>query len=476
MASLHPPWLSSLHIISPTKPSLLSSTTLPTIVPSPFKQIKFSCALNPNNADSSEPTPEPPPAPIDPVKLAFSKAKAYRESIKSKSDSGIEQKDGPSSVEKGNENDGTSLGQNVGDSGKKEVPMAVKMAMEKAKKYRENKGVVVGSDDKSSGGSETLGGLQGGSEGSSRNDTVDSNVGKKGQLSVSRMDFMGLEFADKKQTRGLPPGLVPISDPFSSSNLPEVELIVGDTSNFDAATTASKPEQNEEDESELYKPKVSTWGVFPRPGNISKTFGGGRTIRPGEVLETVEEKAAKEARTKELIAAYKKKIGLNIDAKLKSECEEALKDGDSLMNAGKLQEALPYYERVMDKLAFQSELHGLAALQWSICQDSLSRPNEARQMYEKLQSHPNPKVSKKARQFVFSFQAMEMMKVTTGSPFYFKNTGYQNYFDAFIENKSNYPLEEVEVQENAMNQILPYVVFLISPIFVVLLIALQKRI
>lgn len=32
-----------------------------------------------------------------------------------------------------------------------------------------------------------------------------------------------------------------------------------------------------------YKPKVATWGVFPRPDNISKTFGGGRTIRPGEV-------------------------------------------------------------------------------------------------------------------------------------------------------------------------------------------------
>jgi len=51
-------------------------------------------------------------------------------------------------------------------------------------------------------------------------------------------------------------------------------------------------------------------------------FGGGRVIRPGDVLETEEEKAVKEARTKQLLAAYKKKIGLNIDPKLKSECEE----------------------------------------------------------------------------------------------------------------------------------------------------------
>ena len=51
-------------------------------------------------------------------------------------------------------------------------------------------------------------------------------------------------------------------------------------------------------------------------------FGGGRNIRPGEVLETAEERAAKEARTRQLLAAYKKKVGLSIDAKLKSECEK----------------------------------------------------------------------------------------------------------------------------------------------------------
>ena len=32
-----------------------------------------------------------------------------------------------------------------------------------------------------------------------------------------------------------------------------------------------------------YKPTVSTWGVFPRPANISQAYGGGRTIRPGDV-------------------------------------------------------------------------------------------------------------------------------------------------------------------------------------------------
>ncbi|XP_057748981.1 uncharacterized protein LOC130967939 [Arachis stenosperma] len=428
-------WFSSLRIFPSQANTRVPSTTS-------FRAPKlYSCALGPQNAEPSEPEPEPEPetAPVDPVKLAFSKAKAYKESSnKSKKEDSV--------VEK------------------KELPDSVKIAMEKAKNYKQNKSPIG-----------TTQGLQGGSEKVSGNNVVvDNGGGKKGELSVSRIDFVGLDFADKKSTRGLPAGLVPISDSFSDRDFSEVELIVGDTSKFDAETD-SKPDQANQDGSELYKPKVSTWGVFPRPNDISKTFGGGRTICPGEVLETEEERAAKDARTKQLLAAYKKKTGLVIDPKLKSECEEALKEGDLLMNSGKLKEALPYYDKVMDNLPFQSELHGLAALQWSICQDSLSRSDEARLMYEKLQSHPNAKVNKRARQFMYSFQAMEMMKVNTGSPFYLKNTGYQNYFDAFVEDKQRYTQDGV-AQENAMTQAFLYIIFLVSPIFVVLLIALQKRI
>lgn len=36
----------------------------------------------------------------------------------------------------------------------------------------------------------------------------------------------------------------------------------------------------------------------------------------------------------------------------------------------------------------------------------IGRPNEARIMYEKLQSHPNAKVGKRAMQFMFSFQVI----------------------------------------------------------------------
>jgi len=88
-------------------------------------------------------------------------------------------------------------------------------------------------------------------------------------LKVSSIDFMGLGFADKKSTRGLPAGLVPVVDYLPEGDLPEVEFIVGDKTRF--AEKVKEVEQEGDGNSDVYKPKVSTWGVFPRPSNISKT-------------------------------------------------------------------------------------------------------------------------------------------------------------------------------------------------------------
>ncbi|CAM8969730.1 unnamed protein product [Rhodiola kirilowii] len=385
---------------SPSKPVILFAQST--------KTFKLSSSLNSDSSDSK-------PAVVDPVKLAFERAKAYKKSAKPNRSSVEESprpNPNPSPV---TENGSSSPGDFI----------SVKMAMERA-----------GVSDV----------VEGNDIGITRKLSKDKKVGKKDEPSISSIDFMGLNFADKKKGRGLPAGLMTVVDPFAVSDSVEVEFIAGDLSKFSKGVVA-EPNVQEEDNSQFYKPKVSTWGVFPRPGNISEAFGGGRTIRPGDVLETEEDKAAKDAKTKQLLADYKARVGMNIDPKLKLECEKAVNDGDSLMNRGKLKEALPYYEDVMKKLTFKTELHGVAALQWSICQDSLSRSNEARIMYEKLQSHPTYRVSKAAKEFLFSFQAMEMMKVKSArTPS--MNTGYQNYFEAFLENKPDYALKETATRES----------------------------
>ncbi|KAJ0978863.1 hypothetical protein J5N97_014337 [Dioscorea zingiberensis] len=381
-----------------------SSSSFATILPfHPRTSRCFKPLLASSTPEGGSPAePEPSEAP-DPVKLAFSKAEAYKKTKAS------------TPIPKPNPAPGSPAQPKGSTDPDPEVPDSVRLAMEKAKEYKKNKAAASAS------------------------------------ASGSGVD-------------------VPVEKPKPR----DFEFIVGDASKFQGTTLQKlNIEEKEEDMSNLYKPKVSTWGVFPRPGNISKTFGGGRVIRPGEQLETAEDKAVKEKRTKELISAYREKMGLKIDPQTKLECEKALREGDILMDSGKLQEAMPYYEQVMKAVIFQSELHGLAALQWSICQDSLRRPKEARTMYEKLQSHPNAQVSKKARQFVFSFQAMEMMKVTS-SPVS-RKTGFENYFDAFVEDRTNYSPSEEEKNEVAlMSEGLPYIMFLLSPVLLVFLAAVRK--
>lgn len=68
-----------------------------------------------------------------------------------------------------------------------------------------------------------------------------------------------------------------------------------------------------------------------------------------------------------------------------------------------------------------------------------------------------------------------MMKVT-GSTFSSTNTGYQNYFNAFIRDKVNYSQNEDETEQGAIQQAIPYIIFLLFPIFIVLLIAVRKGI
>nr|DAD42589.1 TPA_asm: hypothetical protein HUJ06_000819 [Nelumbo nucifera] len=293
------------------------------------------------------------------VKLAMEKAREHKKNKEVLGMAGGDKKAGErENVSTGSISDDADGGyvdsgnlSNDAGGGTKEVPISVKLAMEKAREYK-NKGVTTTADgNKNVGEKDSNLGLEKTNVGNSGGKFVEKRVTKKEELTISSIDFLGLGFSDKRQSKGLPAGLVPVTDPFADGDLPEVELIVGDASKFGTATPV-KPELNEDD-SDLYKPKVSTWGVFPRPSNISKTYGGGRVIRPGEVLETEEDRAAKEARTRQLLAAYKNKMGLTIDAKLKAECEKALKDGDYFMDLGKLKEALPYYEKVMKELAFQ---------------------------------------------------------------------------------------------------------------------------
>uniref|UniRef100_A0ACD5TAF2 Uncharacterized protein n=1 Tax=Avena sativa TaxID=4498 RepID=A0ACD5TAF2_AVESA len=462
----------------PTRKPLLSALpkkTLTTLSPKPSR------LLRPVAASSSASPPPPEDAETtDPVKLAFARAAAYK---KERANPTPKPPPPPPPQPSAKESSGG------------------KGAFERALEYRNGNGEGLDGGSARLNASPTFGQ----STFASNDGAFGKVVKKKGAYEYDDSDFLGLDFFEKKRYQGPPPGLSAAVDPFTNDeDFPEVEIVVGDPSKFGKSRhlTENQPVEDSESEktssstsgeqtddikveetppstvlqpegdekSESYKPRVTTWGMFPRPQNISKAYGGGRNISLGGETQSAEEKAAKDKRTRELLAAYLGRQNKTLDAKTKAECTKALKEGDELMNAGRLQQALPYYEKVMQAADFKTEVHGMAALQWSICLDSLCRSKEAMSMYSKLKYHPNTLISKKAKMFMFSFQAADFLKVD-GVPVP-RNTGYEGYFDQFGGQRNYYA--NPDEPEVGIRQIIPYMLFLVSPIFFVAFVALRK--
>lgn len=56
-------------------------------------------------------------------------------------------------------------------------------------------------------------------------------------------------------------------------------------------------------EVDSHKPKVGTWGLFERPADISKAYGGGRKVGVGGYVEPDDIARAKQNKTNSLLAS-----------------------------------------------------------------------------------------------------------------------------------------------------------------------------
>lgn len=160
-----------------------------------------------------------------------------------------------------------------------------------------------------------------------------------------------------------------------------------------------------------YAPKVSTWGVFPRPPDISKAYGGGRTIRPGQQLESPEDEAARKQKTKDLIQAYRKKAGLDIPPDVLVRYQELFDEGEIIMERTAYQKAAEIFGEAAGLVPFPSPQFGKAALNRAVCLDSIGKSEEARRAYEALRRHPDTQIARMARQLGYGFEAGKFLKV-----------------------------------------------------------------
>ncbi|PRW45125.1 hypothetical protein C2E21_6403 [Chlorella sorokiniana] len=213
-----------------------------------------------------------------------------------------------------------------------------------------------------------------------------------------------------------------------------------------AAGAEEAAQQGEEGE-DYHKPKVATWGVFPRPRNISEAYGGGRNLKPGQALESEEAAAERQARVSAALKEYRKTLGLDVDPAVEADAQAAYNQGVALFEQGLITAALPKFEYAVERMALRSRLGGEARLQQAICLDSLGRNQEAYEIYTKIETHPAPGVAKKAKRMLFGWKAAENLK-TNRLSYQPTSAQWKRYFDRINRGSTVYlaPAEEAEAE------------------------------
>ena len=113
-------------------------------------------------------------------------------------------------------------------------------------------------------------------------------------------------------------------------------------------------------------------GVFERPGDISKAYGGGRIITKEEMRKMDEDFERREAEGK-------KKMQTFISAAVQKETEndkkikKAINDGRGYMMFGNRKAAVQVLEDIREYISFQTELGGEAYLELAMALETVDR-------------------------------------------------------------------------------------------------------
>jgi hypothetical protein len=165
-----------------------------------------------------------------------------------------------------------------------------------------------------------------------------------------------------------------------------------------------------------YKPKVNTWGVFPRPANISKEYGGGRPIPLGGTRTPEEqEKAAKhDAEVQAKLATYRKGLGVDMEREKAHEMEitAALTAANASMEGSRPYAAVRELEGVIQFVSPLSQRGGDVCLLLALAYEGTGQREKARALYHKLKKSPFLVYARQARQLLAGFDAMELLQVT----------------------------------------------------------------
>ena len=168
-------------------------------------------------------------------------------------------------------------------------------------------------------------------------------------------------------------------------------------------------------EIKTYTPtKSGSWGVFERPADISRAYGGGRTISKDEM-----KKMDEEFERREMEEVVKKREFLTGALKIENENERKIKSAinecRTFMRFGDRSSAVRVMENVRSFLSFQTELGGEAYLELGMALETVDRSDEARKIYGQLVTSSNS--DKNRRNALQLLQGLEItMKLRKRGP------------------------------------------------------------
>lgn len=153
----------------------------------------------------------------------------------------------------------------------------------------------------------------------------------------------------------------------------------------DTSTTKDDKKSGYIPEEDLYTPARMTWGVYKRPRDISKAFGGGRAITREEM-----DRMDAEAEEREKTIEKAKNEWMTATMKLENENRDKIKDSldrsRNFMYAGNRKAAVDSLEKVQPFLSFQTDVGGEVLLELGMAYETVDRTDDARQIYSKLAS------------------------------------------------------------------------------------------
>lgn len=197
----------------------------------------------------------------------------------------------------------------------------------------------------------------------------------------------------------------------AAAELAESDEVVKTTSGIGGAWSGKSAETAKK---ETHAPKVSTWGVFERPADISKAYGGGRQIGVGGYQPSEEEMARKRAETEAKLKAFRKNSGADRELQdaHEEEIQAALKEARQLMRFGATQSARDELERVQEWCCATTDLGSDTLLELAMVRIAAGDDEGAKPVLVQLQARaPKSATKRAAKQMLFQETAQEFLRV-----------------------------------------------------------------